>query len=197
MVNEGSKQSIRKNLEQHLDNPVSLLTQLKNRIFGKENPDTYTQVSFFIGLAIVITFLIWSILGYVVIDGREWIQAEKGLNVQNLIEKRGVELGFEANQFLHKLEMFYAFSIFIWLVILIGLILQWRKIFAFIYVITIAASLYLLYMWFGLGFEYWLDDTTLFDKISFFLLIGHSFLYAFFLKKELSGEEINFFGLDE
>lgn len=197
MERQYDNQSFRKKFEAHLDSPTSLLAKLKNWIFGSTNPDMYTQVSFFIGLAIVITFLIWSILGFVVIDGRGWIQAEKGLNVENLIQIRGIELGFQSDEFLGKLTHFYTFSIVIWLAILCGLILQWRKKIVFIYVIGISAALYLIVMWFMLGFEYWVNDTTLFDKITFFILIGHSTLYAYFLKQELSGEHTNFFGLDE
>lgn len=197
MEQQYDNQSFRKKFEAHLDSPTSLLAKLKAWIFGEENPDMYTQVSFFIGLGIVITFLIWSILGYVVIDGRIWIQEEKGLNVENLIQQRGIQLGFQSDEFLGKLEFFYSFSILVWLSILIGLVLQWRKKIVFIYVVGLSSGLYLIVMWFMLGFEYWLNDTTLFDKIIFFLLIGHSLLYAYFLKQELSGENTNFFGLDE
>lgn len=196
MERNTGNESFRKKFEAHLDSPTSILSKLKSLLFGDHNPDMYTQVSFFIGLFIASIFLIWSILGYVVIDGREWIQAEKGLNVQNLIAVRGVELGFQSDQFLGKLETFYFFSILVWISICVGLIMQWRKKIIFIYVIGVAAALYLLDMLFILGFEYWLEDTTLFDKILFFLLVGHSFLYAYFLKKELTGEKVDFFGLN-
>lgn len=197
MGNTTKKQSLRENLEAHLNSPATLLTKAKNAIFGELNPDMYTQISFFIGLLITLIFLLWSILGYVVIDGRAWIEAEKGLNVEQLITQRGVELGFESGAFLQKLETFYFFSMLVWLTVAVGLVLQWRKQLLFIYIIGIAAGLYLLGMWFYLGFEYWLKDTTLFDKALFFLLIGHSLLYAYFLNKEIRGEKINFFGIDE
>ena len=48
-----------------------------------------------------------------------------------------------------------------------------------------------------MGFSYWYHDTTTFDKIAFFLLIGHSSLYYYFLNRELSGDKTNFFGIDE
>lgn len=190
-------QSFREKFEAHLDSPSSLLSKLKSWIFGDENPDMYTQVSFFIGLIIAVTFLIWSILGYVAISGRDWIEAEKGLNVENLIQQRGIQLGFEPDDFLNKLEIFYSFSSVVWSATMIGLILQWRKRPVFIYVIGIASSLYLVVMWFMLGFSYWFYDTTTYDKITFFLLIGHSLLYTYFLKQELNGEKTNFFGIDE
>lgn len=197
MGNQENKQSLRKSLEDHLNSPATLLTKLKQLIFGTVNPDMYTQISFFIGLVITLIFLVWNFLGYLVIDGRNWIEAEKGLDIEVLIAQRGGELGFEPGQFIQKLETFYFFAVVLWCFIFVGLIFQWRKQTIFIYIIGISAILYLIGMWAYLGFDYWLEDTTLFDKVLFILLIGHSLLYAYFLNKEVRGEKINFFGLDD
>lgn len=149
------------------------------------------------GLLIWAIFLVWIILGYVVLTSTEWIEQEKGLDVHTLIEQRGQALGFTGTKFQDSLITFYNIALVSWTGLFIGLVLQWRKHPWFIYFIWGGGALYLLTMWFLLGFSYWYHDTTTFDKITFFLFIGHSSLHYYFLNKELNGEKTNFFGIDE
>lgn len=197
MTNNERRQKIQDKLEAHLESPLPLLSRLKNLVFGKENPDTYTQISFYIGLVIWLIFLVWNILGHTVLANTAWIEAEKGLQVQKMIFDRGLALGFEGEEFHHTLVQFYSIALFCWAGIFIGLVLQWRKNLAFIYFIGCSAGIYLLAMLFMLSFSYWYNDTTTFDKISFFLLVGHSFLYYYFLKREKNGDKMNFFGIED
>ena len=197
MTDSEKKHSFREEFEAHLESPIPVLTRLHNLIFGKEAPDTYTQISFYIGMIIWLIFLVWIVLGYVVLTNTEWIEREKGLEVHTLIANRGKELGFDGIDFQTSLINFYNVALVAWSGIFIGLVLQWRKNLLFIYFIWIAGGIYLVGMWFILGFSYWYNDTTLFDKISFFLLIGHSSLYYYFLNKEANGEKTNFFGIED
>lgn len=197
MTDSDKKHSFREEFEAHLESPIPLLSRLRNVIFGKESPDTYTQISFYLGLIIWIIFLVWIILGYVALTSTEWIEQEKGLDVHTLIEQRGQALGFTGTVFQENLITFYNIALVAWVGLFIGLVLQWRKHPWFIYFIWGGGALYLLSMWFLLGFSYWYHDTTTFDKITFFLFIGHSSLHYYFLNKELRGENSNFFGIDE
>lgn len=197
MTDSDKKHSFREEFEAHLESPIPLLSRLRNVTFGKESPDTYTQISFYLGLIIWIIFLVWIILGYVALTSTEWIEQEKGLDVHTLIEQRGQALGFTGTAFHDNLITFYNIALVAWAGLFIGLALQWRKHPWFIYFIWGGGALYLLTMWFLLGFSYWYQDTTTFDKIAFLLFIGHSSLHYYFLNKELHGEKSNFFGIDE
>lgn len=197
MTDSDKKQSFREEFEAHLESPIPILSRLRNLIFGKESPDTYTQISFYLGLMIWVIFLVWIILGYMVLTSTEWIEQEKGLDVHSLIEQRGEALGFKGTDFQNNLITFYNIALVAWAGMFIGLVLQWRKNTWFIYFIWASGGIYLLTMWFLMGFSYWYHDTTTFDKIAFFLLIGHSSLHYYFLNREIRGEKSNFFGIDE
>lgn len=197
MTDSDKKHSFREEFEAHLESPIPILTRLRNLIFGKESPDTYTQIGFYLGIMIWTIFLVWIILGYMALTNTDWIEQEKGLDVHSLIRERGIALGFSGDEFQDKLILFYNVALVAWSGLFIGLVLQWRKQASFIYFIWGSGGLYLLAMWFLLGFTYWYQDTTTFDKIAFFLLIGHSSLYYYFLNRELRGEKTNFFGIEE
>jgi hypothetical protein len=194
---EEDKSSIREEFEAHLSSPLPILIRLRNFIFGKETPDTYTRFSFWLALVIWAIFMLWSVLGSVAIRMREIITHEKEIDVTAMIEQRGLDLGFEPNEFIGRLEAFYALSIAFWIVVFIGLVMLWRKNIRFVYVFFTGCGLYLLFMWVMLGFSYYAQDTTFFDKIAFAVMVGHTAVYAYFLKREKDGSKLNFFGIDE
>jgi hypothetical protein len=191
------KTRFREEFEAHLNSPLPILIRLRNFIFGKEKPDTYTQFSFWLGLVIWFIFIVWAVLGSVAIRMREIITDEKEIDVTAMIEQRGLDLGFDPQEFIGRLEAFYALSIAFWIVVFAGLVLLWRKNLRFVYVFFTGCGLYLLFMWVMLGFSYYSQDTTFFDKIAFALLVGHTAIYAYFLKREKDGGKLNFFGVDE
>lgn len=197
-MSEGkSKQEIRQQLEEHLNSPLPILLRLRNLIFGEQAPDTYTKISFYFALIIWFIFFLWSILGVIVIQSRHWIKEEKKIDVTQMIELRGQELGFDKYVFADRLETFHTASIVCWLFVFVGLVLLYRKQLQFIYVFLAGAGIYLLLMLFMLGFGYWAKDTTTFDKVTFILMVAHTSLYYYFLKMEKAGNKINFFGVKE
>jgi hypothetical protein len=181
--------------ESQISGSRALTTRIRHAIFGTETPDYYTQFSFFFALVFWFIFFLWSVLGSVVIRSRDWIMQEKQINVSQLIEDRGMELGFEPQSFIGRLEAFYAVAIFLWIIVLIGLILLWRKNWKFVYFFFIGCGLYLMLMWVMLGVGYWSKDTTLFDKTTFFFMLAHTAFYAYYLKREMIGEPLQFFGI--
>lgn len=197
MSEEEETSSFREEFEAHLNSPLPILIRLRNSVFGKEKPDTYTQFSFWLGLVIWFIFMVWAVLGSVAIRMREIITDEKEIDVTAMIEQRGTDLGFEPEEFIGRLEAFYALSIGFWIVVFVGLVMLWRKNLRFVYVFFTGCGLYLLFMWVMLGFSYYAQDTTFFDKIAFAVLVGHTAVYAYFLKREKDGNKLNFFGIDE
>ena len=194
---EEKKVSLREECEARLNSPLPLLMRSRNFIFGQESPDNYTKFSFFLALVIWLIFLTWSVLGTIAIRMREMIVDQKEINVTEMIEARGIKLGFEPNAFIGRLEAFHAISIGFWMIVFIGLVLLWRKNERFVYFFFTGCALYLLFMLVMLGFGYYSGDTTFFDKIAFAIMVLHTAVYAYFLKREKSGQKLNFFGVDE
>jgi len=194
---EQEKTSFREEFEAHLDRPLTILMRLRNFIFGTESPDLYTKFSFFLALIGWVIFMTWSVVSTVVIRMREVIIDTKEIDVTTMIGNRGIALGFEPDDFLGRLEAFHALSIGFWVVVFVGLVMLWRKNERFIYVFWAGCGLYIVFLWVMLGFSYYVQDTTFFDKIAFLVLVGHTSAYAYFLKRERSGNRVRMFGIEE
>jgi hypothetical protein len=178
---------IEEKLDKHLNSPLSLLGQFKKWVLGEEKPDSFTFWSVTINTIISVIFLLWSIMSLFVIKSRDLMFEQKKINVSEIIEKRGLELGFQTDEFANALENFHLLAFICWFVVVIGIVLQYRRNMNFIYFIGAGLFVYLIGMWIILGFSYWKSDTTGFDKSMFFLIIlSTGFLY-YYLKQELNG----------
>ncbi|MDG1148397.1 MAG: hypothetical protein P8N52_08850 [Crocinitomicaceae bacterium] len=177
--------------------PAPLLIKFRNVIFGKESPDIYTKITFTCNLFIWATFMLWNSVSYFTITMRSIILEQKGIPVAQIIQKRGLELGFETNTFLPRLLTFHAVAIICWGVVFFGLILLYRKKKQFSYFVLGGVGFYLGMSVFYLNLNYFLSDTTTFDKIALLVLIASITLHAFLMKNERSGGSISFFGEDE
>jgi preprotein translocase subunit SecG len=174
--------------------PIPIIIQLRNLVFGKVRPDIYTFSIFVLNLIIWFTFLIWHIFSYFAITSRSLIESEKGIHVEEIIMNRGTVLGFEPGDFLNRLQTFHAISVICWLVILIGLILLYRKKRKFFLFIIISALFYLGMNVFYLSFQYFKEDTTMYDKITLLILITSTVLHYSLMRGERNGGSLNFFG---
>lgn len=197
MTEEQERSHFRHELEEHLSSPLPLLMRLRHLVFGAASPDSYTKFSFFLGLIIWFVFMVWSVLSMVAIRLRETIFRNKEIDVEQLIENRGLQLGFEPDTFADRLTAYYSLSVICWILVFAGLVLLWRKRLIFTWFFFGGCGIYLLAMWFMLGLGYYNRDTTFFDKIAFALLVGHTAVYAYFLKRERSGNKIHLFGIDD
>jgi hypothetical protein len=178
---------IEEKLDKHLNSPLSLLGQFKKWVLGGEKPDSFTFWSVTLNTIISVIFLVWSIMSLFVIKSRDLMFEQKKINVSEIIEKRGLELGFQTDEFENALENFHLLAFICWFVVVIGIVLQYRRNMNFIYFIGAGLLVYLIGMWIILGFSYWKSDTTGFDKSLFFLIIlSTGFLY-YYLKQELNG----------
>ena len=192
---------IRDKIEGKLDpakfqSPMPFLIRLKNLIFGKERPDVYTRVTFYVSFVITIIFLLWNLLGYVSIASADYIQEVKGISVDKILEGRGMELGFFPTTFAGKLMTVYGLGAICWAIVIVGLVLLWRKNKKFLLFTLIPIGFFVGMEIFYLNFQYFVEDTTLFDKMALLILAGLCIVHAFMMKNEREGGSISFFGED-
>lgn len=174
--------------------PVPIIITIRNLIFGKKRPDIYTIITYYTNLVIWLTFMLWNVISYFTITSRTLIMRQKGISVENIIELRGKELGFEPGEFLSRLTTFHAISVICWGLVFFGLILLYRKKKQFIY-FTLGPVIFFLGMnLFYLSFTYTVEDNTMFDKISLLIFIVSCIFHAYLMKNERNGGSISFFG---
>ena len=148
-------------------------------------------------MIIWLSFILWSILSFFTIKSRAIILQMKGIPVEKVIRERGVELGFKGDEFIDRLLTFNGIAIICWLIILIGLILLFRKMNQYIYFILGGAFFYIGMSIFYLSYTYFMEDMTFYDKIALLVLITSSIFHYFLLKNQQEGGDLNFFGESE
>lgn len=173
--------------------PLPFIIKLRNLIFGTKQPGIYTQLTFFIHLIGLSLFSLWSVLSYFSITYRTVFLEQKGVDVAAIIELRGSELGFEEGEFLNRLATFHGISMICWGVVFFSLILLWREKRAFGYFFFGGTIFYFGMLIFYVGFDYYIYDTTRFDKILFLILILNSLFYVLFKKQNYREEDASFF----
>jgi hypothetical protein len=109
---------------------------------------------------------------------------QKGVDVTEMIEARGQELGYTKGEFLDRLETFHGISIICWGIVLISLIMLWRKKTSYGYFFFGGTLFYFGMMVFYVGFDYFMNDTTRFDKILLLVMLANSTVYIVFKKDE-------------
>ncbi len=177
--------------------PLPFLRHFHRFIFGRKKPDIYTRLTFNINMIIWFSFVLWSVVSFFTIQSRAVILQLKGIPVEKVIRERGIELGFQGDEFIDRLLTFNAIAIICWVIILIGLILMFRKMSQYIYFILGGALFYIGMSIFYLNYTYFIEDMTFYDKIALLVLITSSLFHFFLLKNEQSGGNINFFGESE
>ncbi len=177
--------------------PLPFIIQFRNLIFGKVKPDTFTMLTFVINLIICSSFLFWNIISYFSISMKDFIEAQKGISVDEIIAKRGGELGFEDGQFLSHLLTFHAISVICWLIVFVGIVLLYRKMIQFVYFTVIPIVFSVGMSIFYISYSYFIEDTTTYDKIALLVIIAGSILHYFLMRNESNGGSINFFGAIE
>jgi len=171
-------------LESNLSSPIPLLKKLRNLIFGEDSPEVILQVSVYINLIFWFIFQLWHLISYFAISYRDIILSEKKINVEILILNRGAELGFDPAVFLENLLTFHKIAIFFWLVVFVGIVMMWRKHRFYLYFLYIPLILHPLTEWYLLGSKYLMEDSTFFDKLSFFILLVNSIFYSIMVKQQ-------------
>lgn len=180
-----------------LESPIPFVVILRNWIFGKRRPDVLTRLTFMANVVIFLLFLIWSGFSYFAVNSRQWIWEQKGLAVTWIIERRGKQLGFDEGVFLERLEFTSLMALLCWLVFFVGLVFLYRKKRVFIYLTIIPLLLYVVLNSMYLGFTYFIEDVTLFDKVLLLISALSLLISAFMIRGGRDKESTNFFGVSQ
>lgn len=174
--------------------PLPFIVKLRNLVFGSRKPGIYTRLTFFVNLVCLLIFALWSAISYFAIVYRALFLQEKGVDVEAIIEARGLALGFESGEFIQTLMTFHGVSMICWAFVFVGLILLWRKSGHFAYLFFGGTLFYFGMMVFYVGFDYYLEDTSGFDKVLFLIMNLNTLFYFFFIHRSEDEEKISFFG---
>jgi hypothetical protein len=172
-------------LENNLNGPLPLLRRLRNFVFGKQQPDGVTKIIFYFHLILWVIFFFWSMLQLIVLKNRDWIAEIKRIPVTELLNQRAQTLGFESIIFIDRLQTNYSIALFLWSSYFVGLVLLWRKKMYYTYVIFTVLIAYLFTPLLLLGWTYWTEDISTFDKIILLSTILITVTYTYFIKQSL------------
>lgn len=189
---EASSEEVEKKTK--FQSPKPFLVRLRNLVFGKRKPDIFTRVTFYINMVIWLIFMLWNVVGYIAISSRDMIAEIKGIQVEEIITRRGIELGFEPLDFITHLAVLYGVGILCWGAVFFGLILLYRKRKQFVYFIVGGVLFYVGLNIFYLSFQFFREDTTSFDKISLLIIVLSTLIHSFLMNNERRGGSISFFG---
>jgi hypothetical protein len=159
-------------------------------------PDHFTQVSFYMNLAVCAYFLFWNILTLIALNNLSIILKYKQLPIWEMIERRGKILGFETGEFQAALNQNSAITLILFIPVIIGLFLLWRKNTLFYPFLMFGTLLQILSMIILLGPTYFWNDSTFMDKLCWLILLVNSTIYWALLKKEVKFGKISFFDED-
>lgn len=158
-----------------------LILKLRDIVFGERRPDLYTRISCYLNLVIWFSFFLWHIIGYTAISLRGMIFEEKKIDVEALIFKRGETLGFRPYQFLNLLMEYHLVSSICWAAAFVSIVLMWRRKKIFIFLLLASLGAYLAQLISFMGWTYFMQDTTFFDKIMLAVIAANSLVFAIFM----------------
>lgn len=176
------------------NHPVS--TRKENKAQSLNRPDHYTLISFYINLSISIYFVFWDIMMLLALNNVHVIEKYKQLPVLEIIDKRGIELGFEQGAFQEALNQYHVIALCLFIPIALGIFFIWKKRTAFYPLIMIPALLQILIMVILMGPSYIWNDLTAVDKVLYLLFLVNSSIYFGLLRMEKQNGSISFFGED-
>jgi len=176
---------MRKKLDQlKPEDAIPLLVRLKTLILGRNKPDGFTRLMFTFSLFSWLLLTIWNAVSYFVLLTSDIIEENKGFSVKDVIIKNGQNLGFNGEEFLSSITTFYFNSLFVWLFIFFGLVLMYRKKRIYTLVVLGGLAFHFIYMFFVLGFQYFIEDVSFFDKILYGILIVVAMIHSLLMSKE-------------
>jgi hypothetical protein len=166
------------------NDPLPWFKSVRKFILGKRKPDYFTRISATLLFLLSFLFLLWHSVGYVAIAFRAIIAEMKGVDVASLLAQRGMELGFGKAQFVFHLESFHLQGVLAWLIICVSTLFLYRKRMSFLFIFLAGFVLYYFGLFTWMGWRFYQEDTTLYDRISGFVILGLNLMYAFFLRIE-------------
>jgi hypothetical protein len=180
--------------EYDFEENISIWSRIRWFIMGKDSPDIFTKITFYIIFVLWSIFFVWNILSLGAISFRDTIEQEKQIPVTEIINLRGRELGFSSDVFLNRLMIFHWVSIICWLSVFISIILLWRKNKKFVFFFFSGTMTYFVFMIYYLSLSYYTQDTTFFDKIAFIALNLAAIIYSLTNRANQHENSNGFFG---
>ncbi|MGM0478320.1 MAG: hypothetical protein ACQERC_03780 [Bacteroidota bacterium] len=171
------------------EDALPLFIRIKYFLFGKKKPDGFTRIAFTISLFIWVLLTLWNAISYFVLLTSDVIEANKGFSVQAIIRENGVSHGFSGQEFLDALHHFYFINNFIWLLVFVGLVLMYRKKRTYPLFIFVGMAIHFVYMFWYLGFQYFVEDISFFDKICYAIFIFLIIIHSWLMNKEKGEQE--------
>lgn len=170
---------------------LTFLSKLRLMVFGKKKPDAFTRIIYYLNLIGCIIFAAWSAISYIAISLNNLILKSKGISVEEIVIKRGEQLGYESGEvFLNNFKQFQFIDTVIWGAFFVSLVFLYRKKAVYALFYFGAIILHFLLMFFMLGMDYMLSDISGFDKIAYAVILFPTLIYFFLLKREQSPENI-------
>lgn len=164
------------------EDALSLFVRIRNTVLGEEKPDAFTRWVFFTELFCWVLLAFWNAISYFVLLSADFIEQNKGLSVRAILIRNGQNLGFDGPEFVSIIHHFYFYSFFIWFFILFGIVLLYRKS-TYSPLFLLGGLIFLFsYMFSTIGFQYFIEDISLFDKILFATMIVLSFVHSYIIK---------------
>jgi len=140
----------------------------KKFLFGQERPSLWVRLYVYFGMYVSSIFGLWSLISYAILKNPNYLKYHKQVDVLAIVELRGRELQMEGEIFIKNLELFHVLSMGSWLTIFVATLFVWRKKKYATHTLILAWLVYLVAMLSLLGPQYFVEDTTTFDK--FFLI---------------------------
>lgn len=166
------------------EDAIPLLLKMRQILLGKRKPDSFTRLIFLINLIGVLLLTIWNFLSYLAILFSDFIKSNKGFSVNAIIRRNGRNLGFQGQDFLEAISLYYFLNIFIWFAILFSLLLMYRKVKVYALFYFGALGIHFILMFWMIGLQYFIEDVTWFDKIIYAVLIISTLLHSTIMKRE-------------
>lgn len=170
--------------ETRFNSITPLILKLRDLIFGTQRPDLVTRILCYLNLIIWLIFFVWHLIGFTAISLREVILVKKKIDVEALIFERGEALGFKPYEFLNLLMKYHLISSICWAVVFIGIVMMWRRKRIFALFLFGAAGVYFAQIFLLMGWNYFMQDTTWFDKIALGMLVVNSFIFLLFMPRK-------------
>lgn len=170
------------------EDAIPLLLRLRRLLLGRKKPDGFTSVVFTINLIGAVLLSLWNLLSYFVIIMSDFIKQHKGFSVNEIIRRNGRNLGFEGQDFLDTITQFYFINNFVWIAIIFGILLLYRRKKTYIYFYFGGFIVHFLLLIFWIGLQYFIEDVTLFDKLIYAAMIISTLLHAVVFSKNKTDE---------
>ena len=170
------------------EDAIPLVLRVRKWILGKKRPDAFTRWVYTINILAWVLLMAWNLISYGVVLMSDFIKANKGFSVNEILRSKGREMGFQGPDFLDMVTLYYFLSIFVWGIIFIGLVLLYRKSRYYGGIYFVGFALHFAMMLFMLGLQYFLEHVSSFDKVLYGIMLISGFIHYTLLMKEKNAE---------